>query len=359
MSEQESKTKKKHKKILSRKIKLAARIIISIALLVFFASQVDLTETFELIANTNYIYLLICLLLYLAGQAISAYKWNIISEAIGFKNKYIDYVQYYFIGMFFNLFLPSTIGGDVGKAYYLSKGDTDGRIAPAIYTVLAERFSGLTVLVWLGTLAMLTSAGQNLPVIIKYGAIALTLAIIIGAPVLPLFMKTFFSSKSWLNRSLMRDVSVFWNYKLVARCLGWSLIFHIIIILIHILISLAMNLSVDPFYYFAIYPIIAIIGFIPIAFNGIGVREGAYIYFLALVNVPQSAGLAFGLLWFAIVVCASLIGGVVYIKGQHSPPPKEYEPPELTLEDMTQADYNDSIDENIIVVEEKNTVISK
>lgn len=332
----------KDKKTKNKKRNLIIRISISIFLLIFFASKVDLNETLNLITHTNYVLLLICVIIYLAGQAISAFKWSIIGEAIGFQRKFADYLQFYFIGMFFNLFLPSTIGGDVSKAYYLSKGDTNGRKAPAIYAVLAERYSGLAVLVWLGTLAMLTPIGHNIPMTIKYVAIALSTAIIIGSPLLPFFIKKVFSQNNWLNRSMMNDILVFWDYKLVAKCLGWSLIFHILVIIIHMLISKAINLHIPLLYYCSVYPIVAIIGFIPIAFNGIGVREGSYIYLLSLAGVSKSAGLAFGLLWFVIVVITSLIGGIVYIKGHHAPPPEEYEPPGFNLDDITSTEYDQS-----------------
>jgi uncharacterized membrane protein YbhN (UPF0104 family) len=313
--QQKPKKKKKHKKR-----NLAIRIIISIILIIFFASTVDLKETFSIILGTNYWILIGCLALYLVGQSVSAYKWSIISKAIGFKKTYVEYLQYYFIGMFFNLFLPSTIGGDVGKAYYLSKGDVNGRKAPAIYTVLAERFSGLTVLSWLGTIALLTPVGDKVPFIIKIIAICMSLSIVIGAPLFPWFIRTFFSDQNWLNKSLLRDVLVFWEKTIVLKALGWSLVFHSIIIIIHMLIGISINLDVSLLYYIAVYPIVAIIGFVPVAFNGIGVREGAYIYFFGLAGVDKNYGFAFGILWFAIIVISSLIGGIVYIKGHHSPP---------------------------------------
>jgi hypothetical protein len=339
MSEQTS-----HKKGKMKKRKLALRIFISVALILFFVYSVDLQETFEVILNTNYLLLLVCLIIYLLGQSISAYKWGVISKVIGFKNTYVEYLQYYYIGMFFNLFLPTTIGGDVGKAYYLSKGDPNGRKAPAIYTVLAERFSGLTVLVWLGTIALVSPVGHNVPLTIKIFAVCLSLAILIGAPLFPYFNKLAFSRKNWINRSMMKDVKVFWEYKLVLKCLGLSLLFHGLVILIHILIGLAIKLDVPLMYYFAVYPVVAIIGFIPIAFNGIGVREGAYIYFFKLAGVDISHSFAFGILWFAIVVIASLIGGIVYIKGHHAPPKMDDEN-EFTLKNIAEQEEIDSEDE--------------
>lgn len=345
------KNKNKKDKVKYRKRKLALRIVISILLIVFFASSIDLKETLSIILGSNYLLLLLCILLYLVGQSISAYKWSIISKAIGFQRKFSEYIQFYYIGMFFNLFLPTTIGGDVGKAYYLSKGCPQRRKAPAIYTVLAERFSGLAVLAWIGTIALFTPFADKIPALIKYFALFLSVFIVVGAPLFPVIIKNFFSKSNWLNRSMLKDIAVFWDVRLAAKCLGWSLLFHCIIIVIHMLIGLSIDLPINPMYFCAVYPIVAIIGFLPISFNGIGVREGAYIYFFLMMGVNKSAGLAFGILWFSILVIASLIGGVVYIKGHHSRPPDEYDTSDFDLETTI---YSESGELGTVVTEQVN-----
>jgi uncharacterized membrane protein YbhN (UPF0104 family) len=102
-------------------------------------------------------------------------------------------------------------------------------------------------------------------------------------------------------------------------------LFHLLIIAIHVTIGQAMGLDIPVAYYFIVYPMSAMAGFIPIAFNGIGPREGTYIYFLSLISIKPSAALAFSIYWFGIVLFSSLIGGLFYIKGKHVPPPEEYE----------------------------------
>lgn len=334
-------SEKKEGKIFTKKVKLFLRIGISIILLTYFVTKVDLAETSQLILKTNYYFLILCVLLYMLGQTVSAYKWSIIASTIGFKQKFSNYVQYYFIGMFFNLFLPSTVGGDVGKAYYLYKGESNARKGPAIYSVLGERFSGLAVLITLGTIALQTPIADPVPLWIRYFSLGFLALIVFGAPLFPHVIKRMFSQDNWMNRSLMRDVKVFWDYKLVAICLGWSLVFHSLIVIIHILIGMSMNLNIPILYYIALYPIVAVISFVPFAFNGIGVREGAYIYFLGLIGIKPAVGLAFGILWFMVVVVTSLFGGLIYIKGNHVPPPQDDETDELDLEELAKNEYGE------------------
>ncbi|MGH7829319.1 MAG: hypothetical protein ACREP8_04000, partial [Candidatus Binatia bacterium] len=47
--------------------------------------------------------------------------------------------------------------------------------------------------------------------------------------------------------------------------------------------------------------------------NGIGLREGGYLFLLRQIDVSSEKAIAFGLLWFLIVALDSLIGGLVFI----------------------------------------------
>src|SRR6185369_6773661 len=60
--------------------------------------------------------------LYLLGQALSAFRWSILARAVGFERRLVDYMRFYAIGMFFNLFGPSTLGGDAVRVMYLARG---------------------------------------------------------------------------------------------------------------------------------------------------------------------------------------------------------------------------------------------
>ena len=78
-----------------------------------------------------------------------------------------------------------------------------------------------------------------------------------------------------------------------------------------------MGIHVSPVFYFAALPIINIMTMVPITFSGIGVREGAFVYFLGLKGIEPEPALALGLLFFSIQVATGLVGGVAYAFGVH------------------------------------------
>lgn len=305
-------------------IKLVLKILISAIFIIFLFRSAGVGETIDFLWKSDHKLLVLGVILYLTGQFVSSYKWMLICETAGFKNTFRKYFDYYLIGMFFNLFLPTTVGGDVTKCYYLSRNDERKRKAPAVYTVLVDRYIGVIIIVWMATIAMFTPIGSHIPFHIKLFMTLASLSIFIITPLFPSFCMLFAKKYKWV-RTMLKDIRVYWNNPiLTAKTLLWSFIFHLIVVIIHILVGKAVGLNVNPFYYFIVYPLSSIAGFIPLSFNGIGPREATYIFFLSLVGVKTSLAMAFGIFWFGIVLFSSLIGGIFYIKGKHSIPPEEF-----------------------------------
>jgi len=306
-----------------RILKLFLRIAISAVFIYILISNSNVVEIAESLAETDHKILILGVVLYILGQLLSAYKWKLLAQAVGFQNKLKEYFDYYFVGMFFNLFLPTTVGGDITKCYYLAKGES--RKAPAIYSVLAERYTGVIVIVWMATIALFSPIGNMVPMQPKAFMAFLSFLIIIITPTFPHLFLPYTKKKKWV-RTLLRDIKVYWDQpRLFVKALYWSTLFHLLIIAIHFTIGQAMGLDIPLAYYFILYPMAAMAGFIPIAFNGIGPREGTYIYFLALIGIKSSSALVFGIYWLGIVLFSSLIGGIFYIKGKRTAPPEEFE----------------------------------
>jgi hypothetical protein len=75
----------------------------------------------------------------------------------------------------------------------------------------------------------------------------------------------------------------------------------------------AVGLEIPWSYGFILYPLVGIFSALPISFNGIGLREGGYLFLLTQIGVSSEKAIAVGLLWFLVIVLDSLIGGVLYI----------------------------------------------
>ena len=84
--------------------------------------------------------------LYVAGQVMSSYRWQLLARISGLSGPWREYLTYYLIGMFTNLFVPGLVGGDAARAVYL--GRRHHRVGEAVASVMADRGLGLLALFW-------------------------------------------------------------------------------------------------------------------------------------------------------------------------------------------------------------------
>src|SRR5207249_4105642 len=69
-----------------------------------------------------------------------------------------------------------------------------------------------------------------------------------------------------------------------------------------------------PFSYCLIFhPVISVMTALPVSVNGVGVREGGYLYFLTRIDIDDSIAVTLSLLAFGVTVVAGLLGGVVFL----------------------------------------------
>ncbi|MCG6881565.1 MAG: flippase-like domain-containing protein [Deltaproteobacteria bacterium] len=307
---------------LRKKITKLIRIGISLGLLIWLFSRFDLQgvwRAFERLPLSLWIGA--CGILLLA-QILSSFRWWIISKALKFKGAWQTYMGYYFVGMFFNLFLPTGIGGDIFKVHFLSRGI--GRKLAATLTVLGDRFFGLAAMVLIGAFFVLIRPGL-LPkpfddgLVISGGVVVL---ILVGMPFIYNILRRM--NLKILN-TLPDSVLLLHKPGTFFPILGFSFCLQALGMGAVALMGEGMHIHVPPAFYFMALPIVNIMTMIPVTFNGIGLREGAMVYFLGLKGIEPEPALALGLLFFSIQVTTSLVGGVAYALGFHRQP--AHEPP--------------------------------
>jgi len=251
---------------------------------------------------------------YLVGQALTAWRWCLIARRVGFDQPLSDFLRFYFIGMFFNLFGPSTLGGDVVRALYL--GAPVGRRTLAMHTVLFDRLSGLVMLVVVAVTAVVLFGRFDLPWPVIAMVVAAGAGMAVGWFLVPPLARRFLPADGRINRIIERDLKPFWNDRpLLLRTAGISICFHIVQCSSLMLIGNAISMHVDWRYYFIFHPIVTVLSAIPISIAGLGIREGGYIWFLQRQGIAIDAATAFGILWFIVLLASSAVGGIVYLVG--------------------------------------------
>ncbi len=312
---------------ISETVKLRAKIAISVVLFasLFLFGKVDLSKSVDVALKANPWYLLVAVALFLGSTFLNAHRWKLLASAVDLHQPLLKMVQFCFVGIFFNLFLPSTVGGDFSRCYYLSKGT--GKYSHAFYSVLADRTIGIAVLFLFASVGILCGpGGDTLPLQLKLPILLGTVGLFSVLPFLPTLALRLLGPGNWITKQLNNSpAAVYWhNKKLMAIAIGLSVIMQIVIVMCHVAIGLALGLTDIPlWYYFVFYPSVAVLGFITPSFNGIGIREWAYTYFLTLAGVDRAPALTYAIIWLSLTTLASLVGGLVYLLGHFKMPKAE------------------------------------
>ena len=283
--------------------------LISILLLAYLFYKVDLKEVWQHLQQANIFYLLGALGLCLIGQVLCACRWKILARLMDFHNNLKEFVIYYFAGMFFSLFLPTLIGGDVAKCYYLARGKN--KTLQAIITVLADRGTGLIALILMAWGSLFLMDGVPVPAQFTWGIKAAGIAMIAGL-IAPFFAGDLLAR---LGGRTIELSLIYWKRPgVLLNSILISFLFQMTVIIIHILIGLSLGLTIPWKFYFFLVPVVAAASMLPVSLSGLGVREGAYVYFLSLASIPQSEALTFAFGWLFVAFASSLIGGLALFK---------------------------------------------
>jgi hypothetical protein len=244
-------------------------------------------------------------LLYLAGQLACAEKWRRLARVLGIEAPASRFVALYLSGMFLNLLLPTSIGGDAARAWLVAPRDPVRGAA----SVALERGTGLFVL-----LAMLAVCAAVTPLPgagwVAAGAAAGLLALI-GLPRLAARV----SGKAlprWLPPESLRDAAAATRRRgVMAAALLLSALFYACLVGMHVLLARRIGIALPVPALAAVTAMGSLAAMLPISVGGLGLREAAYVAVLSAWGVAREAALALGLTSLAAVLVVALAGGVV------------------------------------------------
>jgi uncharacterized membrane protein YbhN (UPF0104 family) len=309
-------------------VKKYGRLLGSSILVGLLIWRVDWRQVASAFVQLDVTYWLLALGLYLLTQGVSAVRWQMLGLVLGLGGRWRDYLAYYFVGMFFNLVLPTSVGGDVVRAWYLAQqrraADVNwpvniGRspLSAAFLSVLADRVNGLAVLIAVAWGAALCCP-MPLPGWIIAFLAAMGTACLLGLAVLPLL--------PWLRQwlPLSPRLALLWDGAALClrerRCLLGVTLLSLVVQLANIvlawLVGEGLGLPIPPLYYGVLIPLVSILTLLPISLNGMGLREAGTVLLLAPLHISSASAVTLSLLLFAVYAAASLMGGMVYLFGR-------------------------------------------
>jgi uncharacterized membrane protein YbhN (UPF0104 family) len=296
---------------------LVIRIAVSIGILAWLGSRVDWNHVADAFRELRWNWWLTALGLYVLCQLLCSVRWMWLSRPLGFSKSLTRFTGLYFVGMFFNLFLPTSVGGDAVRAVYLANGT--GKRMAALFSVLLDRASGLIVLIGLACIAA-AFCPVELPMQLLLTTWAVGAAAIMGLSSLPLLVRAGTRQRNEKIRAMAEMLASYrGNLPMIAGTTLVSIIVQVLNAVLVMFIGWALRLEVPPVYYALAAPMVTLFTLIPISLNGMGLREGGMVLFLAPAGVASGHAVTLAFLWFLVQTTASVFGAVVYLFGRFTP----------------------------------------
>lgn len=298
------------------------RVGISIFILVFLFRQVDGKALFELIKTADKRYLFFAFVFFFGTYILGILRWQMLLRAVRIRLPLRRIVMSFSGGIFFNLFLPSSIGGDFVRSMDLAAHTK--RPNEVVATVFLDRLSGYLGLVLLSLISLLSAwpLVRDPTVFLSIGAITLILCVILTV----LFNKWLYDRiKGFLRMpnagkikeiiaNLHREIHYFKQHKKIMICnLALSLIIQTISPLTFYLIGLSLGIKINIVYFFIFLPIIGAVTLLPISIGGLGLREKMTIDFFAKAGVLGDSAFAMSLISSFFIFVYGAIGGIIYV----------------------------------------------
>jgi uncharacterized membrane protein YbhN (UPF0104 family) len=268
-------------------LKLFIKLTVTGVCLWYVSRKIDWGKSFAIIQQSNWLWLSAAIILFAASKVVSSIRLNVYFQNINLKISQSQNLKLYWLGMFYNLFLPGGIGGDAYKVILLNRTyQYSAKLLSA--AVLLDRISGV---VGLGILAVIyyyfVFNGANYSLLLLcLLPVGVALYYLIVIKIFPSFVNGFWSA-FWLGLAV-QAMQVLCAYS----------------------IMMALRVNEHHTAYILIFLLSSIIAILPFTIGGLGAREVVFLWgsntLLHVTNDPTPVSISIS--FYLITLVISFIG---------------------------------------------------
>jgi len=304
------------------------KLVVSVGLIfwLFQKNEMNFSDIFFQISHASLKWLVIGISVFTLSTILGALQWRRILATVGIRLSCRRAISFYYVGLFFNNFLPGYVAGDGFRIYDVAK--TSGDTSNSVAAVMLDRIIGfmmlsllavLSAVVWAGTI------GAHTNVIVWVGLVFLgwLLALFImfnvrlAGYVFRLVRKIFPEKIT----AKLRDVYLSFHgfrreRKMLLEVMGISLVIQTLRIMTHYAAARAVGIdTISIMYFFLFIPLVALAVTLPISIGGFGIREQAAVHLFGLPGIGglPSAVTSMEFMAYLIGIASSLPGGLIFI----------------------------------------------
>ncbi len=324
-----------------KKILFFFKLLASLALLAFVVwktglnsstGRADLARTLTCV---NPLYFALSLLCGVLLTTISSWKWQVLLRSKDIEVSLLRLISIYFIGRFFNLFLPTSMGGDVVRVWEL--GRHSGDHSEALASVFVERLSGMVTLALVALVAVFSGLhSYDLPILtasLLFLAILIlfTLWLILDVRLLGFLSRITgrFALTAKVFAKLTRIQQAIREYKdrplVLVQVFAVSCLFYFTAVVNVWVSSRAFFPDVTFSSMLLAVPAIMLVMNLPVSIGGLGLMEAAYALLFPLFGYTPALALSTALLMRFKTIVYGGVGGILHLARLRADDPREKE----------------------------------
>lgn len=308
-----------------KNLSLFVKAVVTVSLVYWLVSRVDGEAVGNILAKANIAYVLFSLVTLSAVFSIGCLRWWILIGHLGLSIPFRQAFSSYYLGLFFNNFLPTGIGGDVARTVHLNLSGHSAK--SLISSALADRAIGLVVMLLMGGISVLLSPELRMEDDQRYYLIALIALGILSGSLLFWFSDRFpieALSRRYqhtrIRKAIVEVVHLCLTYRsairLVISAMLLSVVVQSIVILTYYLLGSSIGIALSLTTFFAFVSIVQLATSLPLSIGGLGIREGAMVALLTSVGIDMQQSVALTLLFLLVLWLCTLPGALVVLLGR-------------------------------------------
>lgn len=294
---------------------LLVKLTVGGVLLYVLLSRVNIDALGQALVHANVFAVALAAVGLIFTVSLNGLRWRIIVGQLGGQVSMSTALAGTFEGMFFNLFLPTNVGGDAARAYRAY--DTGVPLGTAVASGLADRAIGLaSVMALLLAASLIAPEFSRIPsfwLITAFSAAGLLAAVALAATGKALVTRTLWAPLQLVVKALDAFATVIFSRCLLTHVLPITLVANLANCLVLWGCAQAVGLTLTYPDAVVILEASSLAAILPISFGGWGVREGATAALLAAIGNPMTGSLAASILYAGVLVALGCIGAAVWI----------------------------------------------
>ena len=302
------------------------KVVISLGLILFLFSRISPGRLMTVIEEIRPLHIVLAIFIFFLSGLLGSFQWHLLLRAGGITLPFTKTFRLYFVGLFFNNFLPANVGGDAFKIYDVSRIGNDPHQVFAI--TLLDRIIGITGLCLLAIAASIFLHGRgnipnlNLYILIFAGCIAPVIALALNRR-LSGGVKRLFGMFPWWGvgnrfRVVFDHLGSFRRLRfLLVKLTLLAIAVQFMRVATHVAVggALGIQLSFDTcLSFFVFIPLLGLLMVLPISINGLGVREGMGVILFTQIGLLEEQALLVEFITYVIMIVVSLIGGLFFLQ---------------------------------------------